>query len=142
VRRAFVTGDRVVVFDMDDKDTGLRGEVVAQNGDYLWLDCGSDEMRTALAYRCQPFVDERVGETFVGGLRVDPPKPQPQAKGIVPPPSMDVATYIVVEGDTLTGIANTFETSVDTIRIQNKIADPDLILAGQVLKITDNRIPF
>ena len=50
--------------------------------------------------------------------------------------------HTVVEGDTLTGIANTFETSADTIAIANDIADPDLIIAGQVLKIQDNRIPF
>jgi hypothetical protein len=46
-------GDRVVVFNEDDIDTGLRGTVVAIRDIYLWLDCGVNEMRTALAYRCQ-----------------------------------------------------------------------------------------
>lgn len=46
-------GDRVVVFNEDDVDTGLRGTVAAIRDVYLWLDCGADEMRTELAYRCQ-----------------------------------------------------------------------------------------
>ena len=154
ISRRFEVGETVRVKNFEARTpTGLRYSVLAVDDEQVWakrldvegkrvtLNAKDLESAPAIAagFETEAFP---IGETFVDGRRVPPPKPQPQAKGKVPEPSMEVVQYTVVEGDTLTGIANTFETSVDTIAIANGIADPDLILAGQVLKIQDNRIPF
>lgn len=47
----------------------------------------------------------------------------------------NVGTYTVVEGDTLSGIAERFGVSVETLTELNHIADPTLIQVGQVLVI-------
>lgn len=49
----------------------------------------------------------------------------------VPPPR----TYTVVEGDTLTLIAQRFATTVEALQAANGIEDPDEIVIGQVLVI-------
>ena len=52
-----------------------------------------------------------------------------------------VSEYTVQKGDTLSGIAETFGTSVNLLAIVNKI-DPNWILAGQLLSIPDpNEVP-
>lgn len=45
-------------------------------------------------------------------------------------------TYIVVKGDTLSGIAKKFITSVNDLVSLNGIADPNKIRAGQVLRVS------
>lgn len=49
--------------------------------------------------------------------------------------SASYKTYKVVSGDTLSGIAQKFGTTYQKIASDNGIANPDLIYAGQVLKI-------
>lgn len=44
--------------------------------------------------------------------------------------------YTVQKGDTLTGIANRYKTTVEKIVNENGIKNPDLIFGGQILKIT------
>jgi LysM repeat protein len=44
-------------------------------------------------------------------------------------------TYTVVSGDTLSGIAGQFGTSVDAIVKANALSDPDVLAVGDVLKI-------
>ena len=44
-------------------------------------------------------------------------------------------TYTVVKGDTLTKIANRYGVTVKDLVAWNKIANPNLIVVGQVLKI-------
>lgn len=44
-------------------------------------------------------------------------------------------TYIVVAGDTLSGIAKEYGTTVEAIIAANEISDPGLIVIGQVLSI-------
>ena len=51
------------------------------------------------------------------------------------PTSTPVGLYIVKAGDTLGGIADQFETTVDEIIAQNGIADPNQIEVGQPLII-------
>lgn len=43
--------------------------------------------------------------------------------------------YVIESGDTLTKIANQFDTTIDALVELNNIADPDLIYAGDTLKI-------
>ncbi len=44
-----------------------------------------------------------------------------------------MAFYTVQDGDTLDGIAQAFDTTVDVLQDVNAIPDPDLIFAGQML---------
>ncbi len=55
--------------------------------------------------------------------------------GAIVPKPVAAAGYIVQPGDTLTHIARRFGTSVDAIVAANDIANPDLIIIGQVLDI-------
>lgn len=63
-------------------------------------------------------------------LQTTPP-PQP-----TPPPSKDYFEYVIQRGDTLSEIARKFNTSITAIMDLNpKIKDPNLIYAGDILKI-------
>lgn len=53
-----------------------------------------------------------------------------------------VITYTVRMGDTLSGIARTFNTTTDELARINNIANKNLIYTGQVLKLTSNNIYF
>ena len=50
---------------------------------------------------------------------------------------MATKTYTVVRGDTLSGIAKRFNTTVNYLAKLNNIANVNLIYVGQVLKITE-----
>lgn len=50
-------------------------------------------------------------------------------------PTTLAATYVVEPGDTLTHIARQFGSTVEAIVQANNIADPDLIIPGQVLDV-------
>lgn len=49
-------------------------------------------------------------------------------------------TYTVKSGDTLSAIARKYNTSVNSLVSLNNIKNPDLILVGQVIKISSNKI--
>ncbi|RKH46804.1 LysM peptidoglycan-binding domain-containing protein [Corallococcus sp. AB050B] len=49
----------------------------------------------------------------------------------------DVSNYRIRSGDTLSGIAKRYNTSVDALAKANNIKDPDKILTGQSLKVQD-----
>jgi flagellum-specific peptidoglycan hydrolase FlgJ len=51
------------------------------------------------------------------------------------PKKSDDRVYVVKKGDTLSGIAKRYKTSVKTLVSKNKIKNPDLIYPGQKLKI-------
>jgi len=55
--------------------------------------------------------------------------------GLTMPGHAAAAEYIVQPGDTLTHIARRFGTTIDAIVEANDIANPDLIIIGQVLEI-------
>ena len=70
----------------------------------------------------------------------DPPVPPPPPPPVPPPPPPPVppvpsTTYTIQSGDTLTAISGRFGVSIDAIVRLNNIANPDLIYAGQVLRI-------
>ncbi|MGB3714768.1 MAG: LysM peptidoglycan-binding domain-containing protein [Candidatus Promineifilaceae bacterium] len=60
-----------------------------------------------------------------------PPEPQPPT---APPPSSG-GTYVIQPGDTLSGIAQRFNTTVAALAAANNIINPNYIYAGQVLTI-------
>jgi lysozyme len=65
-----------------------------------------------------------------------PPAPEPPPQPPTPPPAPPTpVTYTIQSGDTLTSIAARFNTTVDALVVANRITNPDLIFAGQVIKI-------
>lgn len=72
--------------------------------------------------------------------REDIPKEQKQPQRIPgtrqePSTQSGVIYYTVQEGDTLTSIAQKYDTTVHEIAVTNSIANPNLIYVGEVLKI-------
>lgn len=53
----------------------------------------------------------------------------------------ETTEYQVVAGDTLSSIANRFNTTVDELVSINNISNPNLIIVGQILKLKGNNSP-
>ncbi|SDC25973.1 LysM peptidoglycan-binding domain-containing protein [Actinokineospora iranica] len=68
------------------------------------------------------------------------PGPQPSAPVPAPPPGPG-GTYTIQPGDTLTGIAQKFGTSVTALAALNHIPDPNRILAGATLRLPGPTAP-
>lgn len=67
-----------------------------------------------------------------GGKKPEPqPQPQPQ-----PVPQEQTTTYTIQPGDTLSSIANKFGTTYQHLAEINGISNPNLIYAGQTIKVT------
>jgi lysozyme len=65
-----------------------------------------------------------------------PPAPEPSPQPPIPQPAPPKPiTYTIQSGDTLTSIAARFNTTIDALVAANRIPDPDMIFAGQVIKI-------
>jgi LysM repeat protein len=80
---------------------------------------------------------------YVGQVLIIPsggvaPQPQPQPTQA---PQTTPQTYVVVAGDTLTGIALRFGTTVNALVQANGIVNPNLIYVGQVLNIPGGTAP-
>lgn len=54
------------------------------------------------------------------------------------PPNNNENVYIVMKGDTLSGIAKMFGTTVDELTALNDIANPNVISVGQVITLPHN----
>ncbi|HUS93710.1 MAG TPA: LysM peptidoglycan-binding domain-containing protein [Patescibacteria group bacterium] len=63
------------------------------------------------------------------------PPPSPQPPPTSPPPPSGECTYVVKPGDTLGRIALQYNTTVANLSSLNGISNPNLIFAGQVLKV-------
>ena len=59
------------------------------------------------------------------------PAPAPQPVG-------NTSTYTIKQGDNLTSIATRFNTTVAHLASINGIANPNIIMAGQTIKVTGN----
>lgn len=54
------------------------------------------------------------------------------------PPSSNYITYVVQPGDTLSEIAERYGTTYQTLSALNNISDPNLIIAGQTIRIPED----
>lgn len=70
-----------------------------------------------------PAPTQNVGATASAYARRSIPTPTP------------ANVYIVRPGDTLTKIADNFETTIDELMAANNLSDPDRIVVGQVLRL-------
>ncbi|HJB83639.1 MAG TPA: LysM peptidoglycan-binding domain-containing protein [Candidatus Mediterraneibacter intestinavium] len=68
-----------------------------------------------------------------GGTPSPSPSPSPS-----PAPSTDYITYVIQSGDTLSGIAARYGTTVSELTRLNGISDPDRIYAGNTLKVPES----
>lgn len=80
-----------------------------------------------LAYVDYPSVIRGAGLNHLDGTAPVPPSPAPQ-----------YITYVIQPGDTLSGIAQRFGTSVRTLAELNGISDPDKIYAGNTIRVPEN----
>ena len=72
----------------------------------------------------------------IKGVSTKPSTPKP-----TPAPAPAVETHTVKRGDTLAGIADKYGTTYQHLAAINGINNPDLIYAGQVLKIVGAAAP-
>ena len=87
---------------------------------------------TDVAYKDYPIIIKSNGlNGYAGGTVTPSPQPSPQ-----PVPQPTETTYTVVAGDTLSGIASRYGTTYQELARINNIDNPNLIYAGQVIKIT------
>lgn len=82
-----------------------------------------------LSYVDFPSVIRSAGLNHLSGTS---PAPSPS-----PSPSADYITYVIQPGDTLSGIAARFGTTVSELTRINKISDPDRIYAGNTIKVPE-----
>jgi LysM repeat protein len=62
---------------------------------------------------------------------------------LVPLAEIAIQIYVVVPGDTLSGIAGRFSVTVGALEAANpQITDPDLIFPGQVIRIPTNAVIY
>lgn len=62
-----------------------------------------------------------------------PPQPSPQ-----PSPAPEYITYVIQPGDTLSGIASRYGTTVSALASLNKISNPNQIYAGNTIRVPES----
>ena len=87
-----------------------------------------------IGYADYPSIISAAGLNHLSGSSPDPaPSPSPS-----PGPSAGYITYVIQPGDTLSGIALRYGTTVAALTALNRISDPDKIYAGNTLKVPEN----
>ena len=126
---ATVTGCRLVA-PTPDPDTIQR--LVAEA-----VKATIEAMPTATPY--PTYTPVPVAATYTPSANVNPPRPTNTATvaPITPGSQSGSAfrTHIVVAGDTLSGLAKEYGTTVEAIMEANDLSDPSLIIVDQVLSI-------
>ena len=57
------------------------------------------------------------------------------------PPAQNYITYVIQPGDTLSGIAQRYGTTYQTLAALNGITNPNLIYAGQTIRVPEDSTP-
>lgn len=81
-----------------------------------------------LAYADYPSVIRRAGLNHLNESAPVPPSPLPP-----------YITYVIQPGDTLSGIAQKYGTTVNTLTKLNNISEPDKIYAGNTIRVPENQ---
>jgi LysM repeat protein len=97
-------------------------ENVPQLGDLLEDFDFSQPPRSPVVLSPYPSVPQQANSPYTGG-------------------SLANTAYLVQPGETLSGIAERFSTSVETIAEANDVEDPNLIFVGQVLYVPTISMP-
>jgi LysM repeat protein len=96
----------------------------------------SKKAKTGIAPRMER---EAKGIGLIGAAPVAAPKPAAPAPTTTPPAikpaNPATSDYLVQKGDSLSAIAKRTGSSIETITRENKIADPNKIVAGQRIRI-------
>ncbi len=79
--------------------------------------------------------DHAAWDAYAGGSTGVTPQPQPAPAPEAQENAQNTNTYIVQSGDTLSGIADRYGTTYQHLAAINGIADPDLIYAGDTIRI-------
>jgi len=111
------------------------GTYVVQSGDTLWsiaLKFGTSVTGLAQLNGVSNPSLIRVNQPLVIPAGATAPVVSTNASALAPTPA---ATYVVVRGDTLSGIAARFGTSVSSIASANALTNPSIIRTGQSLTI-------
>lgn len=85
-----------------------------------------------IGYKDYPTIIRAAGLNHLSGSS---PVPSPSPS---PAPSAGYITYVIQPGDTLSGIALRYGTTVAALTALNGISDPDKIYAGNTLKVPEN----
>lgn len=84
------------------------------------------------------FVDYPTVIKNAGLNHLDSSKPAPTP---TPPPAQNYITYVVQPGDTLSGIALRYGTTYQALASLNGLSNPNLIYAGQTIRVPENGAP-
>ena len=79
--------------------------------------------------------DGNAWDAYAGGGTCVTPQPQPTPAPEATENAQNTSTYVVQEGDTLSGIADQYDTTYQHLAAINGIANPDVIYPGQVIVI-------
>lgn len=124
-----------------------------QEGDYLALiiekfALGDDALE--LIFLLNPYnpdtgigIDRTTGVVIPGQVILLPYPGMPLPTATLIPPNLPRGTiieYTVKPGDSLAGIANLFNSSIEAIMEENSITDPNALFAGQLLQVPVNMV--